>query len=181
MSGPDRESSNAALVSRIMFDWSGMSDEALEQALGGLPRKVVRWIGTNHPDNRTRKQVFRLSGLRIGRDTVINMGAVFMDGYEDLISIGERASIAPNVLFIAEANPNRSELARLADVGEHLIRKAPVNIADDAWIGASAIILPGVTVGWGAVVGAGSVVTQDVASFTVVAGVPARVIRTIVR
>jgi maltose O-acetyltransferase len=175
----DGERSNAALVNRIMFDWSSMSGNWLEEVLQLLPRKVVRWIGTHHPDNRIRKQVFRLSGVRIGHNAVINIGTMFMDNYEDLISIGERASIAPNVMLIAEANPNRSDLGRLPEVRERLCRKAPINIADDAWIGAAAIVVPGITVGRGAVVGAGSVVTRDVAPFTVVAGVPSRLIRTI--
>lgn len=58
------------------------------------------------------------------------------------------------------------------DLGE-----APVVVEDDAWISCHSIILRGVTVGRGAIVGAGSVVTQDVPSFTIVAGNPARVIR----
>jgi maltose O-acetyltransferase len=53
---------------------------------------------------------------------------------------------------------------------------APISIEDDAWIGAGAIVLPGVTVGRGAVVAAGAVVTKDVESFTIVGGVPSVVI-----
>jgi acetyltransferase-like isoleucine patch superfamily enzyme len=53
----------------------------------------------------------------------------------------------------------------------------PVEIGDDVWIAANAIILPGVTIGRGAVVGAGSVVTKDVPPFTVVVGVPAKPIK----
>jgi acetyltransferase-like isoleucine patch superfamily enzyme len=53
----------------------------------------------------------------------------------------------------------------------------PVTIEDDVWIGAASVILGGVTIGTGAVVAAGAVVTRDVAPYTVVAGVPARVIR----
>ena len=56
---------------------------------------------------------------------------------------------------------------------------APVRIGDDVWIGAGAVLLPGVTVGRGSVVGAGSVVTADVPPMTVVAGTPARVLRAI--
>ena len=55
--------------------------------------------------------------------------------------------------------------------------KAPVRIEDDVWIGANCIILPGVTIGEGSVVAAGSVVTKDVPSFSYVAGVPAKVIK----
>ena len=53
----------------------------------------------------------------------------------------------------------------------------PVVIEDDVWIGTHAVILPGVTIGHGAVVGAGSVVTRDVAANAIVAGVPARIIQ----
>lgn len=56
-------------------------------------------------------------------------------------------------------------------------RSHKVTIGHDVWIGHSAIVLPGVTIGTGAAIGAGAVVTKDVAPFTVVAGVPAKVIR----
>ena len=54
---------------------------------------------------------------------------------------------------------------------------APVRIEEDVWIGSNCVILPGVTIGEGAVVAAGAVVTKDVASFSVVAGVPAKKIK----
>ncbi|PIW49973.1 MAG: acetyltransferase, partial [Zetaproteobacteria bacterium CG12_big_fil_rev_8_21_14_0_65_54_13] len=53
----------------------------------------------------------------------------------------------------------------------------PVCIGDDVWIGARAVILPGVNIGRGAVIGAGAVVTRNVAANSVVAGVPARLLR----
>lgn len=55
--------------------------------------------------------------------------------------------------------------------------KNPVTIADDVWIGANCIILPGVTIGEGSIVAAGSVVTRDVPAFTYVGGIPAKVIK----
>jgi acetyltransferase-like isoleucine patch superfamily enzyme len=54
---------------------------------------------------------------------------------------------------------------------------APIRICRGAWIGARSIILKGVTIGEGAIVGAGSVVTRDVPAFTIVAGNPARILR----
>ena len=56
-------------------------------------------------------------------------------------------------------------------------RAHPVVLGDDVWVGHGAILLPGVEIGTGAVVGAGAVVTKDVAPFTIVAGVPAKIIR----
>ena len=55
-------------------------------------------------------------------------------------------------------------------------KEQPVTIMDDVWIGARAIILPGVTIGQGAIVAAGAVVTKDVPPFAIVGGVPARLI-----
>ena len=63
---------------------------------------------------------------------------------------------------------------RKIDLGDR-----PVRIEDDAWLAAGSIVMRGVCIGRGAIVGAGSVVTHDVPAFTVVAGNPARVIRTL--
>ncbi len=57
-------------------------------------------------------------------------------------------------------------------------KEQPVIISDDVWIGANVIILPGVTIGCGSVIGAGSVVTKNVAPYTIVGGNPARALRT---
>ena len=63
-------------------------------------------------------------------------------------------------------------------IGPDVIRK-PIVIKDKAWIGFNSIILKGVTIGEGAIVGAGSVVTKDVPPYTIVAGNPARIVREI--
>lgn len=154
-----------------------MSDAEIRKVAEGLPRKIVRWLGANHPDNRTRTSFFRLTGVEIGDGTVLNAQLVISDSYENLVSIGSRVSIAPNVVIIADSGPNNSEIQYLDYVRERLIVSKPVVIDDDVWIGAGAIILPGVHIGRGAVIGAGAVVTRDVSPFAVVAGVPARLVR----
>ena len=71
-------------------------------------------------------------------------------------------------------------IARTGHPSGHLeISAFSVKIEDDAWIGFNSVVLKGVTIGEGAIVGAGSVVTKDVAPWTIVAGNPARVIREI--
>jgi acetyltransferase-like isoleucine patch superfamily enzyme len=89
------------------------------------------------------------------------------------VTIGDRTLIAPGV-FITDHNHNIRGIGRIAEQG---CISAPVHIGDDVWIGASAIILPGVTIGNGSVVGAGAVVTKSIPSLEIWAGVPARCIR----
>lgn len=167
----------AEVVNRLMFDYEALSEEEIRRLAAPLPRKIVRWLGGNHPDNRTRKIFFRETGVQVGRGTVLNPHLVISDDYEKLVKIGDRVAVSPGVMIIADANPNNSALQELPYVREHLIVSREVVIEDDAWIGAGAIILPGVVVGRGAVVGAGAVVTRDVAPYTIVAGSPAREIR----
>jgi virginiamycin A acetyltransferase len=100
-------------------------------------------------------------------------------------TIGAYASIGPNVRRIGAAHPLDRLLLHpfwynptLGYVGaEHDVERTKCDIGADVWIGANATILPGCSrVGTGAVIGAGAVVTADVADFSVVAGVPARAI-----
>lgn len=149
----------------------------MRDLIAHLPRKIVRWLATNHPDARTCKLFFRETGVQIGKGTVINSGLVIGDGYKPLVKIGDRVAMSPRIMIFAETSPNNSMLSKVPYVKDHLILEKEVVIEDDAWIGAAAIILPGVTIGRGAIVGAGAVVNRNVAPYTVVAGVPAREIR----
>ncbi|HXG59027.1 MAG TPA: acyltransferase [Thermoanaerobaculia bacterium] len=88
------------------------------------------------------------------------------------VRIGAHALIAPGV-FITDHEHRHS---RGTFIDQQGIEASPVVIGEDAWIGAHAVILPGVTIGNGAVVGAGAVVTRDVPPNAVAAGVPARII-----
>jgi hypothetical protein len=89
----------------------------------------------NHPDNRTRKHFFRATGVSIGEDVVVNANLLISDSYADLVTIGDRASISPNVTIIAEAAPNNSLLAEHPYVREHLIKTDAVRIEADAYVG----------------------------------------------
>lgn len=168
---------NSQVVAQLMFDWEGMEASAIEVLAQPLPRKLLRWLGAHHPDNRTRKIFFAMTGVHVGEDVNITPGLIVNDGYSGLCRIGNRVSIATNVTIVVDSNPNNSRLQALPYVQQHLIKTAPVIIEDDAWLGTNAIILPGVRVGQGSVVGAGAVVVHDVPPWSVCAGVPARVIR----
>lgn len=105
--------------------------------------------------------------IRIGRDVFLNYGCVLLDVCE--IVIGDGTQIGPLVQILAADHP-RDPAARAAG----LENGRPVRIGRNVWIGGGALILPGVTVGDDAIVGAGAVVTRDVAPGATVAGNPAR-------
>lgn len=107
-----------------------------------------------------------IGGVTIGAGTTIDQGAL-LDGRGGL-TIGRAVTTGLDVcLLTADHDPQSPTFAG---------RLAPVEIGDRAWLGTRAMVLPGVKVGEGAVVAAGAVVTRDVAPYTIVGGVPARVI-----
>jgi len=111
-------------------------------------------------------QFFNPAGIRIGKDTIIGQGA-FLDGRDQLI-IGDHVDIASEVMiYNSEHDINSDNFQAIT---------APVKISDYVFIGPRAVILPGVSIGKGAIVAAGAVVTKDVAEYEIVGGVPAQVI-----
>jgi acetyltransferase-like isoleucine patch superfamily enzyme len=164
-------------VSRLLFDYEVLDRDAMIALCEPLPKKVIRWLGINHPDNRTRKLFYELTGVPMGPDVYFNAGLVLYDDYKGLVRFGARVATAHNVTVVASQGPNNSRIASIPYVRDQLIKAEPVTIEDDAWLGTGSIILPGVTVGRGAVVAAGAVVTRDVAPYTIVAGTPAKAVR----
>jgi maltose O-acetyltransferase len=144
---------------------------------------ILRWVGYC-PSHQFRLLCYRLAGIKIGKGSRIHMWAnffqpknieigedtiigdhCFLDGRARL-KIGSHTDIASQVLiYNMEHNINDPEFKAI---------KEPVEIGDYVFVGARAIILPGVKIGRGAVVAAGAVVTKDVPSGKIVGGVPAR-------
>ena len=124
-----------------------------------------------------RLRLLRWTGVTIGESVYIADDLLIVEELsgDDRISIGDRVSIAPRVTLVTSSHPNNSLIREFAPVG-----RGPVTIEADAWIGAGAIVLPGVTIGRGAVVGAQAVVAADVPPLHVVAGQPARTIRVLI-
>jgi acetyltransferase-like isoleucine patch superfamily enzyme len=138
------------------------------------------------PIHSVRTAVYEMSGMKIGKGSHIHVGTrfftlknisvgedsligerAFLDG-RDKLKIGSHVDIASEVMIYNSEHDIHSE-------DFHAIT-APVEIEDYVFIGPRVIILPGVKVGKGAVVGAGAVVTKDVEPFTIVGGVPAKMI-----
>ncbi len=111
-------------------------------------------------------------GITIGRRVGVNEG-VFIDGRGG-VRIGNNVLIAHGVSIVSEDH-GIDDLD--TPIRDQLKTVAPIVIGDDVWLGMGAKILKGVTVGNGAVVAAGAVVTKDVPERAIVGGVPARIIR----
>jgi acetyltransferase-like isoleucine patch superfamily enzyme len=126
------------------------------------------------PEPYLRMWLYRRGGIPMGAGTYVN---VYVTMLVDLdldvrVRIGERVAVAPGTVLVSNSGPNVSRLIQF-----YPFKKASIVIEDDVWIGANAVVLPGVTIGRMAVVGAGAVVTANVAPGAVVAGVPAREIK----
>ena len=115
--------------------------------------------------------VFSEQGLniRVGRDVFINQGCTFLD--QAGIRIGERVMIGPKVTFITGGHPVDPVERRQYLTG------APIDVAENVWIGAGATVLPGVSIGRDAVIAAGAVVADDVPAASLVTGPKATVRR----
>ena len=107
--------------------------------------------------------------LQIGNQVSFNNNCHINGGGASL-SIGNDCLFGPNVVIRASGHNYNLSGTRIRHQGHH---RAGVVIEDDVWVGANAVVLPGVRLHQGAVVGAGAVVTHDVPEYTVVAGVPA--------
>ena len=109
------------------------------------------------------------SNISIGADVFMNFNCVILDVVP--VSIGDRCQIAPGVQILAADHPRDPAQRRL-----QLECGKPIRIGSSVWIGGGALILPGVTVGDDAIIGAGAVVTRDVPAAATVAGNPARIV-----
>jgi acetyltransferase-like isoleucine patch superfamily enzyme len=110
--------------------------------------------------------------IRVGHNVFVNQNCTFYD--LGGLDIADDVMIGPNVSIITSGHPLEPSKRRASTIGK------PVVIGRNVWIAAGATIIGGVTVGENSVVAAGSVVTRDVPPNTLVAGVPAKVIRALV-
>lgn len=147
---------------------------------------LIHLVSLHVPLHSVRNLVFRIAGVQMGKGSAIHMGtkffdpkgvkigkdtmigdSVFLDGRDTLL-IGDHVDIASEVMIYNSEHDLDDQYFRATN--------APIEISDYVFIGPRAIILPGVKINKGAVVAAGAVVTRDVAQFTIVGGVPAKLI-----
>lgn len=136
-------------------------------------KRLIRWFLlaiSNFPiSGAYRWRIIKLAGVTIRGKSYIYRNVIFDRVAPELISIGKNVTITDDVKILTHyLDPNQS--------GRHY-RFGKVVIEDDVFIGIGAIICNSVTIGRGAIIGAGSVVTKDVPEFEVWAGNPARFIK----
>ena len=110
--------------------------------------------------------------ITVGDTFYANYDCVFLDAAP--ITIGNNVLVAPRVCFYTAGHPIASSVRNTG-----LEFAAPITVEDDVWIGGNVTVLPGVTIGRGTIVAAGSVVTKDLPSGVIAAGNPCRVLRAI--
>jgi maltose O-acetyltransferase len=151
-----------------------------------LPRSHVRYsFGSRAIRAFILKRLFKSVGRQVNIEPKIffyNMSeseigdysGIGMNSYIGTVKIGRDVMIGEELMVISQNHKFNDINIPMRKQGWQETK--PVIIKDDVWIGARVIILPGITIGRGSIVGAGSVVTKDVPSFSIVAGNPARII-----
>jgi len=165
-----------AAYNRLLYDQKTQKNEILHKMLGNIGSNVS--VGTPFICDYG-------CNIHIGNNVSINMNCTFVDCNQ--IMIGNNVLIASNVQIYTATHPVEL-MERLTpdwtpESGEYFCRTyaLPVSIGNGCWIGGGGIILPGVHIGDGSVIGAGSVVTRDIPADCVAVGNPCRVIRNINR
>ncbi len=131
------------------------------------------WIGAHvYVGHDTILKGYHAGDLRVGDGAWIGQQCFFHAAGD--LAIGANVGIGPGVRIITSMH---REAGRGTPILHAPIDFAPVRVEDDADLGVGAIVLPGVTIGRGAQIGAGAVVTRDVPPYAVAAGNPARVLR----
>lgn len=147
-------------------------------AVDDAPSSMRKFMATYYPDARVRRAYLKSLGVKFSDDSsYCNAGFTPLPNSPSVgaVKIGKNVSIAPNVTCVAKSCANNGvEINRYRYVVEKLSKEADVVIEDEAWIGAGAVLLPGVTIGRCAIVGAGCVMTKDAEPYGVYAGVPGR-------
>ncbi len=135
---------------------------------------------------RRKKKVWEKNNpnVSVGRHTYgVQTSTVFKAAKDAQLRVGAFCSIAADVAFLCDALRDTSAATQfpmhkvLTGTPMKKPRRLGITIGNDVWIGRSAIIMPGVKVGDGAAIGAGAIVTKDVPAYAIVAGSPARLIR----
>ncbi|MCU0474307.1 MAG: acyltransferase [Bacteroidales bacterium] len=137
--------------------------------------KTGKIIAKRCPYNKLRLWGVRLCGFKVGKQVYIGEDLIIASIISEKschLFIEDRVAIGPRVTLVLSSDANWSRLTRIINP-----IKGSITLEQDCWLGAGVIIMPNITIGKGAIVGSGAVVTKNVPAYTVVAGVPAKIIK----
>lgn len=139
-------------------------------------KKILKLIFQNTPFSKFRCALLRMMSYQVGENVYVSSDLVISDlsRRKGNVILGDRVSIGPRVTLITDSSPNNSKLTRLFP-----IKSGVIEICDDTWLGAGVIVLPNIKIGRCSVIAAGAVVTKNIPEFSIVAGVPGKVINKI--
>jgi len=149
-----------------------------ERTLGSLLRAIVgrflQYFAMYIPMTPAcRVWLQRMRGVKIGKNVFLGAEVLIDPAFPNLVTLEDYVSIAGRNILMAHSDPTFP----IREQGLLEAEFKPIKVEQGAWVTMGAIILPGVTVGRNSVVAAGAVVTKDVPPYTMVAGIPARVIK----
>ncbi|KAJ5175037.1 uncharacterized protein N7482_000914 [Penicillium canariense] len=152
---------------------SHLPDDATDESLAADRNEMLKELIGHIGERVDIDPPFRVDygcNISIGNDFYANFNMVILDCA--IVSIGDRTKFGPGVSIYAATHPTAVQGRRdLTDYSKE------VKIGSDCWIGGNTVILPGVTIGDGVTVGANSVVTRNISSYSIAVGSPARVIK----
>jgi acetyltransferase-like isoleucine patch superfamily enzyme len=119
----------------------------------------------------------RLRGVKIGKQSHVARGVILDERNPELIEIGNGVAVTSGVMILCHQR-DLSEYRHGMYAMHCPFKEGKVIVKDGAHLGIGSIIMPGVTIGEGAIIGAGAVVTHDIPPYSVAVGVPAKVIKT---
>jgi acetyltransferase-like isoleucine patch superfamily enzyme len=132
-------------------------------------QSAFHFIAMYIPNSHLKRSFYRIRGTKMGKHVDIAPGVFLEDFYPELISIQDNVDIGPNVIIVAHDSSGKCISSR------DITWTNAVVIENNVYIGAGAIILPGVRIGDHSIIGAGSVVTRDIPPNSVAYGIPAQV------
>lgn len=138
-------------------------------------KEIIKEILGYYPENLELLSPFYCDygkNIHLGKNVYINLNNYFMDGAS--ITIGDNVFIGSYCGFYTANHP-----LDYTNRNKGLEKALPIKVGDNCWFGANVSVMPGVTIGAGCVIAAGSVVTKDIPDNSLAAGVPAKVIKTI--
>jgi acetyltransferase-like isoleucine patch superfamily enzyme len=151
-----------------------LEERTIKSLIKGIFGRVLQFFAMYIPMTPSlRVKLQKMKGVKIGNNVFIGVEVLIDPAFPELIVIEDDVSLAGRNILVAHSDPTfpiRNE--KLVET-----KIAPIKIEQGAWVTAGAIILPGVTIGKNSIVAAGAVVTKDVPPYTLVGGVPAKIIK----